>query len=531
MELAELIKTSKVDDVVLSRPFLQPVKGTLCVTSHHLLLSSRTGSAEELWLLIRNIDAIEKRFSGSSGIITVKCKDLCVWFLEIPGMEECLNIASSIEALSSLESVTDMYPFFYRPKSVKLWQGWDLCRPEVQYDRLSSHTNNWRLSYVNKDFTVCPSYPDAVIVHRSIKDAALKIVAKFRQGGRFPVLSYYHRKNGMVIMRSSQPLTGANGKKCKEDENILAAVLPPGSAGYIIDTRSVQAAHQDKVKGGGWESKGNYPNWKRLHKPIDRGRVLQESLVKLVDAYSGQSNSIDRWLSKLEASKWLSHVKTILTTACLAAQCVDREEGCVLIHGSEGRDTVLQLTSLAQVILDPDCRTLVGFQALIEREWLQAGHPFQLRCASSAYSHAKLKHEAPVFLIFLDCCWQLSIQFPCSFQFNQQFLITLFEHAYASRFGTFLCNTEEERSMLKVKERTISLWPWINSSSEREKYLNPLYERNSLSIWPSVAPQSIQLWNGLFLRWKQSSEQQIEAWEQISHIMRHGRRESIPTAD
>ncbi|XP_072884374.1 myotubularin-related protein 9-like isoform X1 [Hemitrygon akajei] len=551
MELAEWIKTSKVDGVVLSRPFLQPVKGTLCVTSHHLLLSSRAGATEELWLLIRNIDAIEKsvqnlsgyqtiqcvnepygdRFSGSSGIITVKCKDLCVWFLEIPGMEECLNIASSIEALSSLESVTDMYPFFYRPKSVKLRQDWDLCPPEVQYDRLSSHTNNWRLSYVNKDFTVCPSYPDAVIVHRSIKDAALKIVAKFRQGGRFPVLSYYHRKNGMVIMRSSQPLTGANGKRCKEDEDILAAVLPPGSAGYIIDTRSVQAAHQDKVKGGGWESKGNYPNWKRLHKPIDRGRVLQESLVKLVDACSDQSNSIDRWLSKLEASKWLSHVKTILTTACLAAQCVDREEGCVLIHGSEGRDTVFQLTSLAQVILDPDCRTLVGFQALIEREWLQAGHPFQLRCASSAYSHAKLKHEAPVFLIFLDCCWQLSIQFPCSFQFNQHFLITLFEHAYASRFGTFLCNTEEERSMLKVKERTISLWPWINSPSEREKYLNPLYECNSLSIWPSVAPQSIQLWNGLFLRWKQSSEQQIEAWEQISHIMRHGRRESIPTAD
>ncbi|XP_062890895.1 myotubularin-related protein 9-like isoform X3 [Mobula hypostoma] len=496
MELAERIRTSQVDDVVLSRPFLQPVKGTLCVSSHHLLLSSRTGDAAELWLLIRNIDAIEKsvqnlrgyqtiqcvdepygdRFSGSSGIITVKCKDLCVWFLEIPGMEECLNIASSIEALSSLESVTDTYPFFYRPKSLRLQQGWDLCPPEVQYDRLSAHTNNWRLSYVNKDFAVCSSYPDAVIVHRSINDAALKVVAKFRQGGRFPVLSYYHRKNGMVIMRSSQPLTGANGKRCKEDEDILAAVLPPGLAGYIIDTRSVQAAHQAKVKGGGWESKGNYPNWKRLHKPIDR------------------------------------------------------EEGCVLIHGSEGRDTVLQLTSLAQVILDPDCRTIGGFQALIEREWLQAGHPFQLRCASSAYSHAKPKHEAPVFLIFLDCCWQLSTQFPCSFQFNQHFLVTLFEHAYASRFGSFLCNSEEERSLLKVKERTISLWPWINSPGEREKYLNPLYERNSLTIWPSVAPQSLQLWNGLFLRWKQSSEHHIEAWEQISHIMRHGRRESIPTA-
>lgn len=33
---------------------------------------------------------------------------------------------------------------------------------------------------------------------------------------------------------------------------------------------------------------------------------------------------MDRWLSKLEASNWLGHVKEILTAACLAAQCIDR---------------------------------------------------------------------------------------------------------------------------------------------------------------------------------------------------------------
>lgn len=37
------------------------------------------------------------RFASSSGTITLKCKDLRVLQLEIPGMEECLNIASSIE--------------------------------------------------------------------------------------------------------------------------------------------------------------------------------------------------------------------------------------------------------------------------------------------------------------------------------------------------------------------------------------------------------------------------------------------------
>ncbi|XP_007902502.1 myotubularin-related protein 9 isoform X2 [Callorhinchus milii] len=529
MEFAELIKTSRVDNVVLSRPFVPCVTGTLCVTSHHLLLSSRAAENMELWLLISNIDAIEKRSSVSSGTITIKCKDLCVMYLEIPGMEECLNIASSIEALSSLQSITQMYPYFYRPKNLNRQEGWNLFTTEEEFTRLSANTTNWRLSYVNKAFAVCPTYPDAVLVLRSVDDEMLKAVARFRQGGRFPVLSYYHRKNGMVIMRSSQPMPGANGKRCKEDEQFLAAVLQPDRKGFIIETRSIQATHQARVKGGGFETKANYPNWKRLHRPIDRGRGLQESLVKLVDACHDQSNSIDRWLNKMEASKWLSHVKTILTTACLAAQCVEREGASVLIHGSEGRDATLQLTSLAQIILDPACRTVFGFQALVEREWLKAGHAFQQRCASSAYSHARLKHEAPVFLIFLDCCWQLCRQFPCSFEFNERFLIALFEHAYASSFGSFLCNNEKERFTEKVQDNSISLWAWVNQPSQLNKFLNPLYEKNTFALWPSVAPQSLQLWQGLFLRWNRSAQHLEEAWDQTTHIMEQAKRKPTLT--
>lgn len=75
----------------------------------------------------------------------------------------------------------------------------------------------------------------------------------------------------------------------------------------------------------------------------------------------------------------------------------------------------------------------------------QAGHPFHLRCAHSAYSHARLKQEAPLFLLFLDCVWQLSRQFPFSLEFGECLLLTLFDNAYASAYGTFLCNNEKER--------------------------------------------------------------------------------------
>ncbi|NP_001088751.1 myotubularin related protein 9 L homeolog [Xenopus laevis] len=523
MEFAELIKTPRVDNVVLHRPFHSPVWGTLCLTGHHLILSSRQDNSEELWLLHSNIDSIDKRFVGTSGTITIKCKDLRIIQLEISGMEECLNIASSIEALSTLDSITLMYPFFYRPLFEVTEDGWSLFSPEQEFEQLILETDDWRLSSVNRDYSVCLSYPQHVMVPKSIDDDSLRKVAVFRHAGRFPVLSYYHKKNGMVMMRSSQPLTGTNGKRCKEDEKLINATLKHGKRGYIIDTRALNVAQQARARGGGIEQEAHYPQWRRIHKSIERFNILQESLIKLVEACNDQSHNMDRWLSKLEASNWLTHIKEMLTTACLAAQCIDREGASVLVHGSEGMDSTLQVTALAQIILDPRCRTIRGFESLIEREWLQGGHPFQQRCAQSAYSNSKHKWESPTFLLFLDCVWQILRQFPCSFQFNERLLLTLFEHSYASQFGTFLGNNDYERNKLKLSQKTLSLWSWVNQPSEIKKFLNPLFEANGLVIWPSVAPQSLQLWEGVFLRWNRSSKYLEEAYEETAHIIEYNK--------
>ncbi|XP_030820518.1 myotubularin-related protein 9-like [Camarhynchus parvulus] len=464
-------------------------------------------------------------------------------------MEQCLNIASSIEALSSVDSVMMLYPFFYRPPSLQLQQGWHLRVPERHFQRVASQTSRWRLSTVNSDFSVCPSYPPAVMVPAAVADDIVARAARFRQGGRFPVLSYFHPKNGTALLRSSQPLTGPNRRRSREDEQLLGTILAEGERGFVLDTRSAQAAKQARISGGGTEHKSAYPGWGRLHRALDRGRVLQDSFSRLVELCSDPAVTMERWLGRLDSSRWLSHVKAALSTACLAAQCLDREGCTVLVHGAEGTDTTLLVTALAQLILDPACRTLQGFQGLLEREWIQAGHPFQLRCARSASSHARGKQEAPVFLLFLDCVWQLSRQFPLSLEFGEQLLLTLSDNAYASAYGTFLCNNERERwvrgqtppvtaqvtpnpagdwdvshlcphrSLCKVRESTHSLWAWLDQPEEKHKYLNPLYSHNPLVIWPSVEPQSIQLWQGFFLRWIRPSQHLEEAWGQIRSLV------------
>ena len=46
-------------------------------------------------------------------------------------------------------------------------------------------------------------------------------------------------------------------------------------------------------------------------------------------------------------------VRSSFVTAVVAAS--------VLVHGADGTDSTLQVTSLAQLILDPDCRTVRGY--------------------------------------------------------------------------------------------------------------------------------------------------------------------------
>uniref|UniRef100_A0A8C9ADW6 Myotubularin phosphatase domain-containing protein n=1 Tax=Prolemur simus TaxID=1328070 RepID=A0A8C9ADW6_PROSS len=536
MEFSELIRTGRAQAQLLRGPEAPPLRGTLCVTGHHLLLSPGPQSTPDLWLLLlRSVDSIEKRVAGDSGTIILRCKDLRVLQLEIEGVEATLDIARSIEALSSLESVITSFPFFYRPKGLRLGDAWHFLPPERYYKRVARETDAWRLSEVNEDFSLCPSYPRAVIVPRAVDDDALARSARFRQGGRFPVLSYHHAPSGTVLLRSSQPLTGPQKRRCAEDEELLRAVLAgarPGARGFILDTRSAQAAKQARMTGGGTEAKAAYPHWKRLHRPLERGRPLQESFVRLVEACGDPEQSMDRWLSRLEGCRWLAHVKEALSTACLVAQAMEREGACILVHGAEGTDSTLLVTSLAQLILDPMSRTMAGFQELIEREWIQAGHPFQLRCAHSAFSHARPKHEAPTFLLFLDCVWQLGRQFPLSLEFGEGLLLALFEHAYASPFGTFLCNSEKERCLCEVRTRTHSLWSGLNQPKEQRKLRNPLYVLNPLAIWPSVEPQSLRLWQGLFLRWTHPPEPAEVAWEKVWQIVT-GREEtegSQPTA-
>jgi myotubularin-related protein 1/2 len=83
----------------------------------------------------------------------------------------------------------------------------------------------------------------------------------------------------------------------------------------------------------------------------------------------------------------------------------------VLVHCSDGWDRTAQLTSLAELMLDPAYRTLRGFCVLVEKEWCSFGYQFARRSGTGANrSNHQDTQRAPIFLQvghasgFLCCC-------------------------------------------------------------------------------------------------------------------------------
>merc|ERR1712156_392854 len=111
-------------------------------------------------------------------------------------------------------------------------------------------------------------------------------------------------------------------------------------------------------------------------------------------------------------------------------------------------------------LLDPYFRTMRGFEVLVEKDWLSFGHMFEKRCGHGNGA-GNSGDTSPVFVQFLDCIWQLSQQFPASFEFNNEFLMFLADEVYSCRFGTFLFNCERERKENNLAQTTRSIWSHV----------------------------------------------------------------------
>ncbi|XP_044220207.1 myotubularin-related protein 3 isoform X2 [Thunnus albacares] len=484
----------------------------------------------------------------------VTCKDCKVVRCQFATFEQCQEWLKRLGVVVRPPSrLEDLFSFAFHAWCMEVYAGekeqhGELCRPgehvtswfKNEVERMGFDTQNaWRISDINSKFRLCPSYPQQLLVPAWITDKELENVAAFRSWKRFPSVVYRHQSTGAVIARCGQPEVSWWGWRNADDEHLVQSIakacavdsssrkhLPNGSYTngsdlpdtdfessmtnssevetlaiqphklLILDARSYAAAVANRAKGGGCECPEYYPNCEVVFMGMANIHSIRKSFQSLRFLCTQMPDPAN-WLSALESTKWLQHLSLLLKAALLVVNAVDRDHRPVLVHCSDGWDRTPQIVALSKLLLDPYYRTIEGFQVLVETEWLDFGHKFADRCGHGENSE-DLNERCPVFLQWLDCVHQLQRQFPCSFEFNEAFLVKLVQHTYSCLFGTFLCNSGKEREDRHVQERTCSVWSLLRPANRTLR--NMLYSSHSETVLhPVCHVRNLMLWTAVYL--------------------------------
>jgi len=226
----------------------------------------------------------------------------------------------------------------------------------------------------------------------------------------------------------------------------------------------------NRTQGYGYENTNYYRGTTINFYGIGNIHAVRDAYQKVNALCTSPNTSDIQWMQLVENTNWTSMIRLILSASWQTAFHVHYNRLPILLHCSHGWDRTSQVASLAQLILDPHYRTIKGFSTLVEKDFMSFGHPLHTRCG-----HGEGKNEqggdegqlAPIFIQFLDCCYQLVNQLPEYFEFNARYLLLLSEHVYSCRFGTLLCDSEREREVVAgTRQRTYCLWEYLDSIPE-----------------------------------------------------------------
>uniref|UniRef100_A0A0A9Y770 phosphatidylinositol-3,5-bisphosphate 3-phosphatase n=3 Tax=Lygus hesperus TaxID=30085 RepID=A0A0A9Y770_LYGHE len=511
------------NDVTYLCPYRGPTRGYLYVTNYKIYF--RSTDRDNVYVLedplgvvsrVEKVGGHSSKGENSYGL-ELFCKDMRN--LRFGHKQENRSRRTVFEKLITyafpLSNKKNLFAFDYKENVNE--NGWNVYEPIAEFRRMGIPNDMWKITKCNESYTICDSYPAVWAIPVLTTEEDIRAVAGFRSRGRVPILSWIHPESQATLTRCSQPLVGVSGKRSREDEKYIQTIMDANAQShkmFICDARPSANAIANKAKGGGYEAEDAYPNADIVFFDIHNIHVMRESLRKLKEICFPVIEEA-RWLSNLESTYWLKHIKNILNGAGRIVDKIEAHKTSVLVHCSDGWDRTAQLTALSMLLLDPFYRTIKGFEVLIEKEWLSFGHKFQQRIGHGDNNHSDAD-RSPVFLQFIDCVWQVTQEFPNAFEFNDCFLITIVDHLYSCRFGTFLYNSEKERVTNQVKQKTISLWSHVNGTIDL--YKNPLYFAQQQVLRPVASMRHIRLWRGLYCRWNPTMRPQEPIYQRIREL-------------
>ncbi|KAJ5078849.1 myotubularin-related protein [Anaeramoeba ignava] len=256
------------------------------------------------------------------------------------------NYKSFLDTLSSVAfpgNIENTFAWIHKNEE-KIDFGWEIYQIEKEFSRMKLSPQHWQVSYINKNYSLCPSYPKILVFPQGVEEQKLKKIAEFRTKNRLPSLTWKHPINYSTITRSSQPKIGISRSRSEVDENFLSTIgqtNPKNRKLKIIDCRPKANAIGNIAKGGGYEKSENYPNCKLEFLGIDNIHSMRDSLTKLrnlcIQTTSTTENDDKKWFSLLDETNWLHYIQKILFSSIKVADYLESNQS-VLIHCSDGWD-------------------------------------------------------------------------------------------------------------------------------------------------------------------------------------------------
>ncbi|CAK4670863.1 unnamed protein product [Aphanomyces euteiches] len=398
------------------------------------------------------------------------------------------------------------FAFCYLMSNVAV-DGWQFGHITRDYERMgcSRGSNDAPFQWVdNENGQICDTYPQSLVLPAHIRHGDIVSASLFRAKNRLPVVTWMHPKHKSLLVRSSQPLLGRllSGTSCNMDEAIIEAYRTlPGREKplYIFDARKSKAAAGNRLMGkGGVETSENYAGAIIYHLDISNMYKMQASFQALVKICLVPEHD-KSWWSAVEGTRWFEHLQLILEGASRIARVLAIEGASALVHCSDGWDRTCQLVCLAQIMLDPYYRTLHGFATLVEKDWCLFGHKFMERLGGNRGKDPTRSKMSPIFLQFLDAVYQIMLQFPNAFEFNDKCLLHLANALSSGMYGTFVYDSYQQRKQASVHTKTVSVWTPLCSSSGY--FLNVEYTPTTEPLWIWTGHQALKLWTAYFFQY------------------------------
>uniref|UniRef100_A0A8C2E1Q1 Myotubularin-related protein 12 n=2 Tax=Cyprinus carpio TaxID=7962 RepID=A0A8C2E1Q1_CYPCA len=328
--------------------------------------------------------------------------------------------------------------------------------PEDWTQEMKRTKANCRLVTENENFELSQRLPKYFVIPSALGDLFSY------QGKGFPIWCWSHYSGCALFKASLPPVTQEDGDFQKHFDIMINAV----AHNYLYSAKTED-----------------------LSESLPTIQDIQQSYNKFKQFFLIE-NSTDfwlsdmKWFSSLESSGWLDIIRQCLQKAVEVVECLEKDNTNVLITEEEGTDLCCVISSLVQIMLDPYYRTLMGFQSLVQKEWVAGCHAFLDRCN---HLHQKDKEcYSPVFLLFLECVWQLVQQHSPAFQFSETYLTVLSDSVHMPVFSTFLFNSAHHRESVLKAESPLAqssplscptVWDWsVQFDSKAQNYFfNPLY--------------------------------------------------------